>query len=97
MGIVEKESLSVRVFLLARFLGQPKHLQSRNLFTNNLCLDFIVRREIGILPRSLLQRDCRRVVFGLAAIARFFYGRRNAAPLGLLRGQLVGRRLSFLS
>ena len=54
-GIVETENLSVRVFLLARFLGQPKSLQSRGLFTNDLCLDFVAHREIVILPSSLLQ------------------------------------------
>jgi hypothetical protein len=48
-------NLSVRIFLLARFLGQPESLQSRGLFTNNLCVDFVVHREIVIFPRNLLQ------------------------------------------
>jgi hypothetical protein len=61
VGIVETENLSARVFLLAGFLGQPESLQSRGLFTNGLCLDFVVYREFIILPCNLLQpRLCAR-------------------------------------
>ena len=64
-SIVETESLGVRVFPLACFLGQPKSLQSRDLFTNNLCLDFVAHRE-SILPRSLLQPRLHSHVFRIS-------------------------------
>ena len=64
-SIVETENLSVRVFLLACFLGQPKSLQSRDLFTNNLCLDFVAHRD-SILPRSLLQPRLHSHVFRIS-------------------------------
>jgi hypothetical protein len=62
---VETENLSVRVFPLACFLGQPKSLQSRDLFTNNLCLDFVAHRE-SVLPRSLLQPRLHSHVFRIS-------------------------------
>ena len=64
-SIVETENLSVRVFPLACFLGQPKSLQSRDLFTNNLCLDFVAHRD-SILPRSLLQPRLHSHVFRIS-------------------------------
>ena len=64
-SIVETENLSVRVFPLACFLGQPKSLQSRDLFTNNLCLDFVAHRE-SVLPRSLLQPRLHSHVFRIS-------------------------------
>ena len=60
-----ENALSVRVFLLACFLGQPKSLQSRDLFTNNLCLDFVAHRD-SILPRSLLQPRLHSHVFRIS-------------------------------
>jgi hypothetical protein len=33
-------------------LGQPESLQSRGLFTDNLCLGFVAHREFVILPRT---------------------------------------------
>jgi hypothetical protein len=83
-GIVGTESLSVRVFLLAGFLGQPKSLQSRDLFTNNLCLGFVANRE-SILPRSLLQPRLHSHVFRISGHRALLFRAQKRDPIAFTR------------
>ena len=86
--IVETENLSVRVFSLACFLGQPKSLQSRNLFTNNLCLDFVVHRE-SVLPRGLLQPRLHSHVFRISGHRALLLWAQKRDPIAFIRNMYV--------
>ena len=83
-SIVETESLSVRVFPLVCFLGQPKSLQSRDLFTNNLCLDFVAHRD-SILPRSLLQPRLHSHVFRISGHRALLLRAQKRDPIAFIR------------
>jgi hypothetical protein len=85
---VETENLSVRVFPLACFLGQPKSLQSRDLFTNNLCLDFVAHRE-SVLPRSLLQPRLHSHVFRISGHGALLLRAQKRDPIAFIRNMYV--------
>ena len=71
------------MFLLARFLGQPESLQSRVLFANNLCLDYVAHAEIVILPCSLLQPRWRSRILPTSSHGSpfFWQPRADRSPL----------------